>query len=338
MPPEEVAPVPAPESAPAGAPSAEPPSRAGGSPPAGADLGAGAKPKEEPKPATSQDYAAVSRERERLRQARKELGAKTTELEAKHKAEAERAAKLEADMAAMRAELEEARTDGLMYSTKHGKKAEELIRKYVGATAPEQLAAGAISEVEALKRELAEFKKSAADRELKESQAKEQLAKQQSEQAALARVAGAFSAMKREEKKCPYVFSEWSEAEIQAKLREVDSFAISKGASYTFDEVMSFLDKAAKTVYDQRAANRARLLAEEAANPGSPPGIQVRASRGNGPPGKSEPATRTAPKSLEARRRLTREEEEAQDLAMLRKASAEDAKSRNGAPSKTKSA
>ena len=336
---ETVTPSPAtPEPAPGGAPGTSTPSGAGGATPPGADSGAAAKKtaEEPPKPATSQDYAAVSRERERLRQARKEFQAKGTEAEAKAKAEGERAAKFEKELAAANAEIEEARRDGLMYSTKHGSKAEDLIRKYVGATAPEQLAAGAISEVEALKRKIDAMEKGQAERELKDTQAKEQLARQQQEQAQLARIGGAFAAMKRDEKKCPYVFSEWSEAEVHAKLAEVDKFAISKGVAYSLEEVMAFLDKAAHSVYDEKAAARARLLGE--ANPGSPPGIQVGASRANGRPGKSEPVTRTAPKSLEARRRLTREEEEAEDLAALRAATAADAKDRNGKPAPKKTA
>jgi DNA gyrase/topoisomerase IV subunit A len=141
----------------------------------------------------------VSRERERLRNARKELQAKGGELEGKLKSEADRAAKFEKEAADLRAEIDEARRDGLMYSTKHGTKAEDLIRKYVGATAPEQLAAGAVDQVESLTRKLADFEKKIADRELADSAAKEQRAVQEREQSQLSRVAGAFAALKRDE-------------------------------------------------------------------------------------------------------------------------------------------
>ena len=125
----------------------------------------------------------------------------------------------------------------------------------------------------------------------------------------------------------PYLNSEFSPEEIFAMATEVHEGGKKSGKQYSFEVVGKHLEDHAKKVYAWREDRRKVNLGGSQEAPPAP------ASRVQTPPGNGRRATvqqphAVAPKPKVPDRRLTRDEEEAADLEMLRRANAADAADR----------
>ncbi len=325
--PKNAAPPPAAEPAPGAAPV----SPAGEAKP-GADSAAG--------PAKAKDRAAFQREGFRLREERKRLqedakrkdtetATRFADLEARLKASDERAAKAEADRQA-------ALEDPVGWAAKNGRTPEQTIQHHIAKDTPE----AAIAEA---KREAAEAKKAAADLAKQRDEDRAALAKEREEekkQATQAAQTGACKAfvqtVANRAKEFPYLNSMYDASEIEAKAAQFQAMALAEkwtdaqghehvGKAYSFDEVAKAFEGFAKRAYDLKEARRLELLgaSSEEAEPVSATGVQAKPALGKASQGKPAPKP-NAEAPPKATRRLTRAEQEEEDLRALRAATAKD--------------
>ena len=325
-----------PQSAP-DAPGSGPP----GEPPASGAPSGG----EQPAPSIS-ERARFNREQAALRKMRKALPGQIAQLEAKTQAQIEAVnaelAKARADIAKRDEEIQRFRSSPID-AIEDPAAREAAIRKFAMAGTPE---AKTESELAALRRELneeREARKKFLDEQAKEKAEREEQAKQ-STSAQLAQIEaraiqGFVSGVmtRTDEHGAPtyaYLQAEYTPEEIRAQAREVQEYAkelrvrdpktgvVTKGQTYTFDEVASFLEDRAKKVYDLRKQRRETLLAARA-EPVSPTVTKTgRASRvvAAVTAGPQVPPASKRPLS----RRQRDKQEAAEYTAALRKAAAMD--------------
>jgi hypothetical protein len=291
----------------AGTPSGSP------SPPPAADSSAAPKPK--PKDAGGYALARVATRRADEARAR-------AEAESKARADAEaKTAALEKELADLKARV---KSDAIAVSVEHGGNPEENIRGYVEKTAPER-------KIEALERRLAE--KDAEEQRRREAWEKQEQERQQRalEQAQDIACRSFVQTIRADRDKARYLNAELEDEEIYAAARQVQAFALQNSTSYSFEEVRDFLDKQAKLIHDKRTQRRTELLRPDEGTPGTAPETAANGqASGNGHRDTHRPTTRTGPKppARQPPKQLSREEEEAEDLAMLRTAFAKDAASK----------
>lgn len=258
---------------------------------------------------------------------RRALSAERTRYAEERKASDERIAKLERQLAEV--------TSGnpLM---RPGVDPEKAVREFVAQGTPEA------KQLELEKRlEQADAARAALEKRIEEAEKKREEERgaqtraqaEAQEQAALrnfASVATSGEAVK----KYPHLNAEFTPAEVLAKAREVHEWAktqkwkdpqgkVHTGASYSFEEVANFLESQAKQVHKMREDRRKAVLGSP-----EPPAT---APRANAPPGNGRRVPGQPPRvegptvKPHVRARMTREQEAAEDLAALRKATAADA-------------
>lgn len=335
MPPEA---TPQPKPAEAPKPAAAKPDAAASPPPAnGASaqtppVPAGSGETPPPEPAKAKDRAELRREGFKLRQERKAIkdereGFKTQlqQLQAQIKAlegTATEAQKLKADREAyLRDPIRWAAENG-------GPDAEKSIRGYVEQATPEKAIRESYTTAEQAKAETARLAKELEDFKAQQVKDREEAQKRQAEAHRDGSATSFSRSIMANAAKYPYLSTMYSEAQIKAKALEFHDMAFKAGESYTFDEVADAFEKSVKQEYEKGEERRKALLgAAQAAEPGSAPGVEAKPVPGSGRRDDSNgPGTSTTPPKPKPQRILTRKEQAAHDIALLRAAAEKDAR------------
>lgn len=293
---------------------------------------------EAPRAPKARDLAELQKAQFEAREARRAARREVTELTSKLQAEAiareaqgKRIAELEQLIARVKG------GEALMVAAEQGADPAKAIEGYVAKSTPEQ-------QIDAVRRELA-AEREARQREEKVRAEERQRAEQQAlvaaERAAVVSFARAITAPDVA-KSYPHVVAEFEPEEIAQKAHEIQQWAKTVewedehgkrhvGASYTFEAVAQVLERQAKAIHDRRTARRFSLMPAPATEQASGVGHRDQ----NGQASAVAQPTRSGPSVAKVRpsgtRKLTRDEEEAIDLAALRTAMAKDAAAR-GSP------
>lgn len=321
QPPAAVSPVaPSPESSPP-----VPDTPAGETPPDGKKVDAA------PAPAKAKDRAALAREGFRLRQERRALADREKAAKAETDAKlADMAAKLEAlskDKEKLAAEREEWLKDPIAFAEKHGRKPDDVVTGYVQRNTPEAAAAETRRLLEEERKAREKLEADLAERDKKAAEQEKQRQEQQKASVLAAQVQGFTQAVRAAGKKYPHLNALYEDSEISAKAAEFQKMALERGESHSFDEVANAFERFAKAAHEKKEAKRLELLTPEEGEPASAAGVSAKPVPGNGRrEGNHGPGQRTAPKAEPPKlsRRLTRAEQDAADLAALKKATAAD--------------
>ena len=202
-----------------------------------------------------------------------------------------------------------------------GRNIDEAVREFVQGTTPESLAKKALEEAAALKRELQE------ERDRKRQQDEEyqkQAAARQRESVRHQFVAEIV----KDPTRFPYLNHEFTEDLLLEYTVKFDTWAESQGKSYTFEQATSELERLAKVRYETLEARRASLFGSKPSAPAQTAGSSIGRSEASPPPARrvaAPPEVRGKPKSRQEMQRL-RDEQAAQDLAILRAARLQDQK------------
>lgn len=293
---------------------------------------------EAPRAPKARDLAELQKAQFEAREAKRAARREVTDLHAKLQAEAsareaqgKRIAELEQLIARVKG------GEALLVAAEQGADPAKAIEGYVAKSTPEQ-------QIDAVRRELA-AEREARQREEKTRTEERQRAEQQAlvaaERGAVVSFARAITAPDVA-KSYPHLVAEFEPDEIAQKAYEIQQWAKTvewedehgkrhTGASYTFEAVAQVLEKQAKAIHDRRTARRSSLMSAPATEQASGVGHRDQ----NGQASAVAQPTRSGPSVAKARpsgnRKLTRDEEEAIDLAALRTAMAKDAASR-GSP------
>ena len=314
---------------------AEPKPAPQASPPPGANDGkaaSGAASVETPaaKPLSAKEHAAIEKAKYEAREAKRALKERETAAAQQLKAEQDMRAKLEADLADLRKQFESMSKGNPL---KGRADAEAVIREFVEGETPERKTAAEIAEAKRVAQEAVQRA------ERIEAERKKEREDQQAAQAAAnkARAVDGFAQSVTsgdEAKKYAYLNAMHTRTEIRAMAAEIQEWAESEGKTFTYEQVALHLDKRAKSLYDERKERLDALRAVESGGSAASAGLAPPASTGragNGSAGnghRNGPGTDASPKKPPSRT-LTRQQEEEEDLAMLRKATAADAAERN---------
>lgn len=286
-------------------------------------------------PKTGREFAALEKAKHDAREAKRELkrvGESVSQYETRLKAESDARAATEAKLAELQKQMDAFKASPFAHLPPD--QAERAIRDYAEGETPEKRTRQEIAEA---RRIAEEAKKELADAKAEYAEAARKGQEERQAQARAAQVAGFARAVSEGEsaKTYAYLNAMHSPAEIRAMAAEIQEWAESEGKTFTFDQVASHLDKRAKTLYEER---KERLLALAGTPNGTPaaglaPPIQTGrsgdASAGNGHRGNGPGAGATPQGRGNQRRVLTREQEQEEDLAALRKATAKDRAARD---------
>jgi myosin heavy subunit len=316
MPPDEV--VATPQAATNGPPTAAPQAAE----PSAAASGAATTDEGKPKLSAS-EHAAIARAKAEGREWKRKFNESSQQWESRLRAESEARQATETKLAQLQRQIEAIQQAPLA----HVADPDRAIRDFVQGDTPEKKTAKEIAEA----RRIAEETQKKLDDKIKEFD--ELSKKQQEERAEQARqgaVQGFVRAVTQGEaaKKYAHLNAVHSAKEIAAMAMEIQRWAESDGKAFTFEQVAQHLENRSKAVYDER---KERLLELAGVNPAAglvPPPQTGRgeASAGSGHR-QSGPAPGAKPlmgAALRAHERKLREQEEAEDVANLRKATAAD--------------
>lgn len=297
--------APSPEATPPD-PAAAPP--AAGSPPAsGADSGAAA-----PVKAKAKDKAWVAQEALKLRRQRQAFGQELEQLRGGLGDTKKQLEELRVENERLRGIEARLKADPLSVAKELGANPEEGIRTFLKANTPE-------AEIENVKRQLEEERKARLEDQKRRQEQEAAMQAGYAARAEQARLQSFVQAVVSTPEKYKYLLAEYEPQDILAQATSVHNWAkqqkdsAGNPATYTFEEVASFLDQQAKIVHDRRSERRTKLLAPAQAESESAPANgqhrQTDTESAKGPKPKSGP--KPPP------RKLTRAEEEAEDLARL---------------------
>jgi hypothetical protein len=278
------------------------------------------KPQLSAKERSRQAFAArvakrAERDRAAAEAAKREVDAREQKIAALQKEIAERDER-----------LERYKRDPIVTSAREGGDAESAIRSFVSETAPEKLIREQNERLAKLELELKE-----RDRRAKEEQ------KKQEQAAVSASLDNAAGLMFQNADKFPYTASEWTPQDVRSYIQTIYDWSQKEGRVVQVEEVHDYLERCAKAVHDYRQARREKLLAAKIAPAPAPEksanGRETRQAapekaKASGPQSSTSPVKRS--------KILTRDEQEAQDLALLKAAAAKDRAAMNGT-SKVKS-
>lgn len=284
----------------------------------GADSGAAAGAPQEPSPKELNEFVKARRG---LREKGKELRNGFAQLEAQRKALAEKDAEREKELADLRARVEKWEKGNPL---EHVEDPSKVVRDYVEKTAPERQIAQLWEKNKELEAKLAQrdkdFEAREAEKERKAAEERDaQLAQRRAhanaqEQAAFTRLLRSRAA------EFPEAHELYSDEEIASQAAQIQAWALKNNRPVPVDDALKFLNKQAAAVLSQREERRKALQSDpqrssstEHSGKKPPPGNGRR---------ESGPAPAATPKRPPAR--MTRAEEEAHDLAMLRDAQARD--------------
>lgn len=298
--------------------------------PSAPEAASGAEKKPEGKSLSAKEHAAIEKAKYEARESRralKEREAAFAQLEARTRADAEERTKLQQQLAELTKQFEQYKAKPL-----HGRSdAEQVIRDYVEGETPEKRTAAEIADAKRVAQEAVQRAERIEAERQKEKQEQAEAARAAGRQRAVVGFAQAVTSGD-EAKKYAYLNAMHSRNEIQSMAAEIQEWAESEGKTFTYEQVAMHLDKRAKGLYDERKETLKGLLAAEpggtAAAGLAPPASTGRA--GNGSAGNGHrigPAADASPKKPTSR--MTREQEESEDLAALRKAYAADTAARN---------
>ena len=296
-----------------------------------------ATPEGEPKP-TVAERGEFARRRHALSEQKKQVRERERQAEARERAADERQKASEARVAALEKQIEALSKGNPLL--REGADPEANIRELLAQGTPE-------AKVIALEKQLAEDR---AKREALEQRLDKE-AKERTEAEEKRRVEGTAQAEARtlqnfvqlvsvtQKAKYPYLNAEFEAPEILALAREANQQAKSQkwkdpqgkwhtGATYTFDEVANALEAHAKNTYKTRDDRRKALLAGSQEPPATEPRAKAPPGIGRRAPVQAPRVAETPKPRVDVRRRMSREEEQEADLAMLRKATSEDAAAR----------
>lgn len=268
----------------------------------GADSGA---------PPRAADIGNFARRRHQLSEQAKAVKAQARELAAQKQAMAERDAARDKELADMRAALEALKKGNpLVAAAERGEDVNAHIRDFVEKTSTER-------SVEELKQQLAERDRRDAEREAAAAKQREEAQRAQEEAGERQAIEGFARNLIAEAEKYPYVATLWNPERIKLAAAEIHVWAKGLKKSVSFEEVAEHLNKLAKREDSEQQERRKRLPPSQD-GPGTEPRVQA-------PPGSGPRANGPAPRTpKEPKRPLTRDEQEAEDLAMLRAASEKD--------------
>jgi hypothetical protein len=311
--------------APAGASQAPGVAPLNGPPPEGTSAGASGASAEQPKPPRAVDLAAIARERQRTLKAKHEadaVAAKNAADRATLEQERANLAKREEKVAAIRSKVE--------LLPKEPEKALELLgidkdnffRRVLnnGQASPEE-------QIKALSAKLEEQQKALEERDKAEKERNARARVQAEQQREVATVRDVATQIMRAEEHFPNLTELYEEREIAQQLAEVHTWAKQNGQRYSADEVANFLEKRAASInarIQERRAKRVSASASETEADGS-----TRSAGGSEATGRTRTLTNKAATSKASPpKHLTEDEQDEANLAAIRKAVAEDRKSR----------
>lgn len=218
-------------------------------------------------------------------------------------------------LSALRAELEEAKKDPLVWAGKHGTDPNTAIKKQIQEGTPEK----AIEEMRAqLKMERQERESLNRKWEEDKKSREAETARQQE----LHSLRSFVSHVVGSEKEYPHLNVLYDAGQIGQQAMEIHEWAKKEGHQYSLKEVGSFLEKRAKAWYEQQESRRSKLLPSPAS---AAPQVSAPVKK---PAPASGPRENERPRKPGPRERqqahLSEEQQRALDLASLRKAYAID--------------
>lgn len=287
-----------------------------GPPPPVAAEGAAQPEATAPKPNARQIANALA---ERRRHAETARAAKHAAAEAARERDAARAEAqaTSAKIAELEKRLERAKTDPLSLAAELGGDVEAGVKRFVAEGTPEAKIAALEEALKERDRRDAEREKQASE---KQRQAEEERARQAQEQEVRSFAAQITSPQLA--KTFPYTNLMFDAGRVLLIAREIQAFAFKNKTSYAGDECAAYVEKRARLEYDSLSARQKALFGSpdptrpaDGVNEAAAPANDRRANERSNPIRSTAPPV-TAKKSA----RQLRAEEEARDLAMLRKA------------------